>query len=79
MKVTLLTYQIEEERLPHREGWRPPTSEISQIMMNKAIFNLIAANEHKVEEARISGLGTLQIMREVVEGFVKFRGSCNVM
>lgn len=48
-------------------------------MMQKAMFNLIAANEHKAEEARIAGLGTFQIMREVVENFVRFPSNCVVM
>lgn len=48
-------------------------------MMHKAMFNLIAANECKADEAKIAGMGTFHIMREVVESFVKFPGSCNVM
>ncbi|QDS76651.1 hypothetical protein FKW77_008188 [Venturia effusa] len=70
---------VEEERLPYREGWRPSTSEISQTMMHKAMFNLIAANEHKADEAKIAGLGTIQIMKEVVESFVKFPSNCTIM
>lgn len=43
------------------------------------MFNLIAANEHKADEAKIAGLGTFQIMKEVVESFVKFPSNCTVM
>lgn len=43
------------------------------------MFNLIAANEHKADEARIAGLGTFQIMREVVESLVRFPSNCSIM
>lgn len=75
----MLTLTTEEERLPYREGWRPPPSEISQIMMNKAMFNLISANEHKADEAKIAGLGTFQVMMTLVESFIKFPSTCTIM
>jgi len=70
---------FEEERLPYNEGWRPPTHSIDQPLMNKTIFNLIAANEHKGEEARQAGVGTIQAMKAVVESFIKFPSTCSVM
>lgn len=69
----------EEERLPYKEGWRPPTQEVSQPVMSKAIFNLIAANEHKGEEAITAGVGTIQVMKTVVESFIKVPSNCNIM
>jgi len=70
---------VEEERLPYKEGWRPPTQEVSQMLMNKTIYNLIAANEHKGEEAITAGVGTIQVMKNVVESFIKVPSNCNIM
>lgn len=70
---------VEEERLPYNEGWRPPTDPVDQLVMNKTIFNLIAANENKGQEAIQAGVGTIQAMKAVVESFIKVPSVCIIM
>jgi hypothetical protein len=49
--------------------------------MNKVIFNLISANEHKSAEAVQAGVGTVAALRSVVGSFVEgwMPGGCQVM
>jgi len=70
---------IEEERFPYAEGWRPPTHAVDQTLMNKTIFSLISANEHKGQEAIQAGVGTFQALTTVVQSFIKVPSTCNVM
>ncbi|KAF2399119.1 Cloroperoxidase [Trichodelitschia bisporula] len=69
----------EEERLPFAEGWRKPAQPINQTLMNKTIFSLVSANEHKAEEATEVGVGTIQALKTVVESFIKVPSICTVM
>ncbi|KAK1058667.1 ccr4 associated factor [Friedmanniomyces endolithicus] len=52
---------FEEERLPYAEGWRPPPK-FDQSMMNHAFVEMIKANEHKTEEAKLVGMGTVEAL-----------------
>ena len=56
----------EQARFPWKEGWRPPANVIDQGVMNKTIFDLMAANEHKAEEAIIAGVGTVEALKKVI-------------
>ena len=52
---------------------------IDQDVVNKTIFDLMAANEHKGEEAVIAGFSTVQALENVVRSLVKTPSVCNVM
>jgi hypothetical protein len=71
---------FEEERLPYKEGWRPPKT-LDQSMMNHVIFKLIEANEEKSEEAVTVGLGTVQAMQAAILSLIKVPSPsyCSVM
>lgn len=71
---------FEEERLPYKEGWRPPKT-LNQDMMNHVIFKLIEANEHKQEEAETVGLGTVHALTAAVTSLTKLPNPsyCSVM
>ena len=60
----------EEERLPYAEGWRPP-AEFTQAMMNHAYFEMMKANEHKAEEAKLVGMGTVEALETGVTSMIK--------
>ena len=60
----------EEARFPWKEGWRPPADVIDQGVMSKTIFDLMAANEHKAEEAMIAGVGTVEALKKVIGSLV---------
>ena len=47
--------------------------------MNKTISKLIAANEHKGEEALEVGMGTIQALEMVIGNFIKMPSMCSVM
>jgi hypothetical protein len=56
----------EEERIPYVEGWRPYSRAITQMDLNHLMFQLIKANEHKMEEARLAGVETVDEVLEAV-------------
>lgn len=70
---------VEQERFPFAEGWRTPEHPIDQPLMNKTIFSLISANEHKGQEALQAGVGTVSGLTAVVQSFIKVPSACNIM
>jgi len=70
---------FQEERFPYAEGWRAPQHSIDQSLMNKTIFNLISANEHKGQEAIQAGVGTVTALKAVVGSFTKVPSMCTIM
>ncbi|TKA42092.1 hypothetical protein B0A54_07179 [Friedmanniomyces endolithicus] len=61
---------FEEERLPYAEGWRPPPK-FDQSMMNHAFVEMIKANEHKAEEAKLVGMGTVEALEAGITSMIK--------
>ncbi len=47
--------------------------------MNKTLFKLIAANEHKGEEAVDIGLGTIKAIEAAIGSLLKMPSLCSVM
>lgn len=72
-----LTWYIEQERLPYKEGWRPLEQPLTQTQMNHLIFSLTTANEHKAAEAAEVGLGTVHAVTSAVTSILP--SYCNVM
>jgi len=56
---------FEEERLPYAEGWTPPPK-IDQSMLNHSYVEMIKASEHKFEEAKLVGMGTLEELGDLL-------------
>ncbi|KAK4963328.1 hypothetical protein LTR10_000956 [Elasticomyces elasticus] len=71
---------FEEERLPFAEGWRPPPM-LNQSMMNHGFVQMIKANEHKAEEAKLVGMGTVEALETGVMSMIKgiSPSMCSVM
>ncbi|TKA78464.1 hypothetical protein B0A55_04972 [Friedmanniomyces simplex] len=61
---------FEEERLPYAEGWRPPPN-FDQSMMNHAYVEMIKANEHKAEEAKLVCMGTVEALETGITSMIK--------
>ncbi|KAH8679681.1 Chloroperoxidase [Tricladium varicosporioides] len=64
--VEYLRVLFEQERIPFNEGWRPSETPVTQGDMNHMIFSLIMANEHKADEAKAVGLGTVHAVSAAV-------------
>ena len=47
--------------------------------MNKTLFKLLAANDHKGEEAVDIGLGTVKVMEAAIGSLLKMPSLCSVM
>jgi Asp/Glu/hydantoin racemase len=58
--------EIEDERLPVQEGWRPSQTPITQSTLNMLVLKLIWANSHKNAEALSVGLGTMSEIKDKV-------------
>jgi len=71
---------FEEERLPFKEGWRPPPT-LNRSMLQQTVGKLIEENDHKTDEAVTVGLGTVEVLRSVVVNMSKdaSAGHCTVM
>lgn len=68
---------LEEERLPYKEGWRPP-AKIDQAMLNDGFREMLTSYGHGHEEAALVGVGTLEALRTIITslgvGSVKMPG-----
>ncbi|KAF1970263.1 Cloroperoxidase [Bimuria novae-zelandiae CBS 107.79] len=58
---------FEEERLPYKEGWRPPVK-LDQADLNHGFAEMMKSGEHGVEEAKWVGLGTLAALKAAILG-----------
>ncbi|KAJ4353336.1 uncharacterized protein N0V89_005064 [Didymosphaeria variabile] len=58
---------FEQERLPHAEGWRPPTK-FDQADLNHGYSEMMKGGEHGVEEAKLVGIGTLVGLKAAIMG-----------
>jgi hypothetical protein len=55
-----LTPKLEQERLPWNEGWRPTTTAPTTSSFVTLVLRLVAANEHKLEEAIMVGVSNIE-------------------
>ena len=66
--------------MPYADGWRPPAKTIDQGKMNTTIAKLVAANEHKGEEAVEVGMGSIKALEAAIGSILKMPQSmCSVM
>lgn len=52
--------------MPYEEGWRRPDEPITQSKLNHAYFEMIKANENRVEEFKMINVGTFEAMKAII-------------
>jgi len=61
---------LEEERLPHKEGWRKTDNPVTATDIDRLAYKMMMANEHKMDEVSITGVGTLHAAATNVSGML---------